>query len=386
MIGVVLAGTAMALAAVPALLFLVNLALYRRAPAAIGKGPEVSVLIPARNEEGPIVAAVEAALASRGVTVEVVVLDDHSEDSTALRVEQIARRDPRVRLLAAPPLPGGWCGKQHACHVLGGAARYDLLAFLDADVRLEPDGLARLAAFRLASGADLVSGVPRQVTGSLLEKLAIPLIHFVLLGFLPLWRMRRSTHPGYAAGCGQLFLVRRCAYDAVGGHAVIRTSLHDGIKLPRAFRAAGRPTDLCDATDLARCRMYRSMGELWRGLAKNATEGLAAPALIVPATLLLAGGQVLPFGLLASAAWLSPTARLLAGLAATLAWLPRLAGAVRFRQSRLGALLHPVGVLVLLAIQWYALGRSLVGRPATWKGRAYSPLPQPVALAPSSED
>jgi hypothetical protein len=379
-IGLVLAALALALAVVPALLFLANLRLYRppKTPLAdeIGSPPAISVLIPARNEERSIVAAVEAALLSRGVTVEVVVLDDHSEDGTRALVEAIARRDARVRLLPAPPLPPGWCGKQHACHVLGGAARYELLAFLDADVRLEPDGLARLAAFLRQSGADLVSGIPRQETGTFLERLVIPLIHFVLLGFLPMGWMRRSRHPRYAAGCGQLFLSRRDAYDAAGGHAVIRTTLHDGIELPRAFRAASRPTDLCDATDLARCRMYRSAGEVWRGLAKNATEGLAAPARIVPATLLLAGGQVLPLVLLACAGWLSPRALTLASLAAALAWLPRLLGMLHFRQSLLGALLHPVGVLVLLAVQWYALGRSLVGQPARWKGRHYAATPQ----------
>jgi hypothetical protein len=398
--GLVLAGVALALATVPALLFLVNLLLYRPAPvvsrerqrperasrsllrsltlparplsvADAPDAPAISVLIPARNEERSIVAAVESALASRGATVEVVVLDDHSTDGTRALVDAIGRRDARVRLLSAPPLPAGWCGKQHACHVLSGAARHDLLAFLDADVRLESDGLARLAGFLGTSGADLVSGVPLQETGSLLERLVIPLIHFVLLGFLPLVGMRRSRKSRYAAGCGQLFLTRREAYQAVGGHAVIRTTLHDGIRLPHAYRAAGRVTDLCDATDLARCRMYRSGGELWHGLAKNATEGLAAPGLIVPATLVLLGGQVLPVVLLACAGWLSAMAAALAGLAAALAWLPRLLGVLLFRQSLLGAVLHPVGVLVLLAIQWYALGRCLVGRPATWKGRNY---------------
>jgi hypothetical protein len=370
-IGLVLAGAALALAGVPALLFLVNLFCYRPAPPAGGELPQVSVLIPARNEEGSIVAAVEAALASRGVVVEVVVLDDHSEDGTAGLVEAVARRDRRVRLLTAPPLPDGWCGKQHACGVLAGAARYDLLAFLDADVRLEADGLARLAAFQRHSGADLVSGVPRQDTHTLLERLLIPLIHFVLLGFLPLAWMRRSGSPAFAAGCGQLFLAVRNSYREAGGHAAIRATLHDGVKLPRAFRAAGKKTDLCDATDLARCRMYRSAGEVWRGLAKNATEGLAGPGMIGPATLLLGGGQVLPLVLLGCAAWLSAEALMMAVLAAALAWLPRLVGVLRFRQSLLGALLHPLGVGVLLAIQWYALVREMAGRPATWKGRRY---------------
>jgi hypothetical protein len=387
---VVLAGVALVLAAVPALMVLVNLCLYRRAPhteeppgssrrsGQRGQAPPlpeeaISVLIPARNEESSIAAAVEAALASRGVALEVVVLDDHSDDRTAAIVEELARRDPRVRLEKAPPLPAGWCGKQHACHVLSTRARHPLLAFLDADVCLAPDGLARLAAFLRASGADLVSGVPHEQTGSLFERLVIPLIHFVLLGFLPIVWMRRSTHPSYAAGCGQLFLARRDAYEQTGGHAVIRSTLHDGIKLPRLFRATGKRTDLCDATDLASCRMYRGAAETWRGLAKNATEGLAAPAMIGPMTLVLLGGQVLPFVLLAFVPWLSPDAAALAALAALLAYAPRWLGAARFRQSAVGAILHPVGVTLLVAIQWYAFCRKLVGAPASWRGRSYQP-------------
>lgn len=371
--GLIVASIVVVLAAVPALLFVANLRLYRppALPSADQPPPAISVLIPARNEEAGIVACVEAALASRGVTVEVIVLDDASEDRTAAHVGAVATRDARVRLETAPPLPDGWCGKQHACHVLSGLARYPLLAFLDADVQLEQDGLARLAWFLETSGADLVSGVPRQDTLTPLEKLLIPLIHFVLLGFLPLGRMRRSVHPAYAAGCGQLFLARRGAYAASGGHASIRTTLHDGIRLPRAFRAAGRRTDLCDATDLARCRMYRSGAEVWRGLAKNATEGLAAPGMIVPATLLLLGGQVAPFVLLAAAAWLPSPVLGLATVGVFLAYLPRFLGVVRFRQSPLGAVLHPLGVTLLVAIQWYALTRSLLGRPASWRGRSY---------------
>lgn len=372
----VLAAVALALALVPALTFFRNLRLYRPPPQAPhGPVPAISVLVPARNEERSIRAAVEAALASRGVEIEVVVLDDHSQDATAEMVAGLAASDPRVRLLSAPPLREGWCGKQHACAVLAFAARHPLLAFVDADVRLAPDGLGRLAAFLQAQGADLVSGVPLQETQTLLERLVLPLIHFVLLAFLPLWRMRSSNHPAYSAGCGQLFLVRREAYERAGGHGAIRTSLHDGIKLPRAFRAAGCRTDLCDATDLARCRMYQGAREVWQGLAKNATEGLGHPAMIVPATLLLLGGQVLPLVLLACQPSLSPLARGLAVAATVVLYSVRLTAMRRFQQSLLGALLHPAGVLLLLGIQWYALARAVLGRPAAWKGRSYGALP-----------
>jgi hypothetical protein len=224
------------------------------------------------------------------------------------------------------------------------------------------------------SGADLVSGVPHQETETFLERLLIPLAHFLLLGFLPFQRMRSRCHPAYGAGCGQLFMTHRSAYETAGGHAAIRTSLHDGVTLPRAFRAAGLMTDMCDATEAATCRMYRSARAVWDGLGKNATEGLAAPAMIVPATLLLLGGQVMPFALLGVGitGTLPAVAFGLAGLGVVAAYYPRIQAAHHFGQPLREALLHPFAMMVLLAIQWVAFLRTLVGRPATWKGRVYN--------------
>src|SRR5262249_32571662 len=139
--------------------------------------------------------------------------------------------------------------------------------------------------------------------------------------------------PGYAAGCGQLFVTKKSSYEQMGGHAVIRSTLHDGLKLPRAYRAAGLKTDLFDATDVAACRMYRGARELWSGLAKKAAGGLPSAALIGPATVGRLGGQVVPLVLLLLAPALGPTplAASAAALATALAYLPRLAGVVRFR-------------------------------------------------------
>jgi hypothetical protein len=372
----ILAAVACILALIPACLWHRNSLVYAPPPKPNpdGERPAVSVLIPARNEAGSIQAAVTAALASQNVTLEVIVLDDHSEDATASIVWQMAAQDPRVRLETAPALPPGWCGKPHACAALARLATHPQLAFVDADVRLAPGALARMSAFLGSSDADLISGVPKQETGTFAERLVIPLIHFLLLAFLPLHRMRASRHPAYGSGCGQLFMARRDAYDHMGGHAAIRTSLHDGLTLPRAFRQAGLITDICDVTRLATCRMYRGFAELWNGLAKNATEGLAAPATIVPATVLLLGGQVMPvilfaYGLLTP---VSTAGRVLTCLAVVAAYYPRIGGCLRFEQSWRGAVLHPCGIVLLLGIQWYAFGRAVLGRPAIWKGRPYS--------------
>jgi hypothetical protein len=264
--------------------------------------------------------------------------------------------------------------------VLATLARHDLLVWIDADVRLAPDALSRMSAFMQQQPAiGLLSGFPRQETGTFLERLLIPLIHFVLLGFLPLDRMRKSRHPAFGAGCGQLFMARRECYERAGGHAASRASLHDGITLPRAFRKAGIATDLFDATDLASCRMYRSGKGTWLGLAKNATEAMAAPRAIVFWTIALLGGQVMPLILLPIVAfhsrWPMPSvdiaATTLCCAAVVLSAGIRVESCVKFKQSWLSALLHPLGVVTLLTIQWYALARSLSGKPSMWKGRQY---------------
>jgi hypothetical protein len=246
---------------------------------------------------------------------------------------------------------------------------------MDADVRLKSDALNRMSAFMEQSGAALASGVPRQEMRTFSERLLIPLIHFVLLGFLPINRMRASRDTVFGTGCGQLFIARREAYHSSGGHSVIRATLHDGLKLARVFRAAGFATDLFDATCIAECRMYSTNAEVWRGLAKNAHEGLGSPRLIGPATLLLLGGQILPTCLLLVVCFQRPglplvITLLILGTAA--AFLPRLMAVVRFRQPLGGALLHPFGIFALLAIQWFGFVRSLCHHPAVWKA---APIP-----------
>jgi hypothetical protein len=184
--------------------------------------------------------------------------------------------------------------------------------------------------------------------------------------------MRWTRYAAFGAGCGQLMLARRDAYERVGGHAAIRASLHDGVTLPRAFRRQGFHTDLFDATDLAECRMYRGFDQVWRGFTKNATEGMATPVALPVWTVLLGGGHLLPWLLLPLALWLGEAeAARLAALAAGLGLLLRALLAMRFRQSPVGALLHPAGIALLLAIQVAALRAKATGRPSVWRGRAY---------------
>ena len=110
--------------------------------------PRVSVLIPARNEEGSIRACVESILRSVQVTLEVIVLDDGSTDQTGSIVRELMQQDQRVKLIEGIDLPEGWNGKQHACYRLAQHAEFEHLLFLDADVRLEPTAIIGLCRRR----------------------------------------------------------------------------------------------------------------------------------------------------------------------------------------------------------------------------------------------
>lgn len=351
-----------------------------RVPGSLKRGSEpefgFSILIPARNEEQRIGGILDSLIGEKAMIREVIVLDDHSTDRTRDVVESYADRIPGLSIISGKELPTGWCGKNFACQQLADAATGEWLLFLDADVKLDSGALSATSHHILTpspANPGLISGIPRQVLGSFWEKLLIPQIHFVLLGYLPMLMMRRSLSPGFAAACGQFLVVRKSDYEAVGGHHSIADKIHDGIQLARQFRVHGIATDLLDATHLAECRMYNNGPEVFSGLLKNATEGMAAWKAIFPMTFLLFFGQALPF--LAGLLWVvspdlfSATESLVIGISMVLALTPRLIISRRFRLGTAYSLLQPLAVLVLLGIQWKARLDAGRGIAQTWKGR-----------------
>jgi hypothetical protein len=365
------------LALLPAALGMLNLRDLSTLPTpAEAPGDLVSILIPARDEADRLETTLRAARASRGMPVEILVMDDGSTDGTAALVERHSAQDPRVRLATAGPLPPGWKGKNSACQQLADRASGSWLLFVDADVTLAPHAAAALTAHARAHGVSLASAVPRQHMRSLGELLTVPMINLLLIGYLPLRRMRAGTDPSLGAACGQLLLVERGAYVAAGGHAAVRGAIHEALALVRRMRAAGFRTDLVAGDSLASCRMYESFGTAWDGFLKNAHEGMATPKALPVWTVLLLGGHVMPPILLLATSGTGLPA-MLAGLAVIASLGLRLAVTLRARESLWSVPLHPLTVLTALAIQWTALVRARQRRPMAWKGRTYLPGSSP---------
>lgn len=360
----------------PFLVVLYNLRTWQRPQPTHEVLSGLSVLIPARNEALNIERALSGALASKGpsgapLVSEVLVYDDDSDDETAEIVARVARADARVRLVSGRPLAPGWVGKPHACQLLSEAATGATLVFLDADVCLEPDGLLRLVAG--LENVDVVTAVPRQITETFGERAVVSLLLLTYLAWLPLRWVETKSSPRFVAANGQLLAVRRETLRELGGFTSVREAIVDDVAFVRHAKERGLRARFLDGTRIASCRMYRTMGDVWRGFSKNIAAGLGGSFFAVLAvTSLYAFCFVFPYlvlvvgvvtGDLRTAAF--------GGLGVLINMTIRALLAQRYEQPKEQILLHPLAVLLLIALAWNSWS-WFKRRRIQWAGRVYA--------------
>jgi len=226
--------------------------------------PQVSVIVPARNEETSLPACLGSLVAQAGIPFEIIVVDDGSTD----RTHQIAASIPGVRVIEPGPLPAGWTGKNNA--VVAGAreAKGKWLLFTDADTVHKPDSLARAVTEADANHADLLSYSPEQEVRGFWERAVMPVIFAELARKYPPSQVSDFSK-NLAAANGQYLLISRAAYDAVGGHAAVAQSLLEDVALARAVRDASMRIRFRYGGDAVRTRMYRGFRQMREGWTKN---------------------------------------------------------------------------------------------------------------------
>ncbi|HYH83151.1 MAG TPA: glycosyltransferase family 2 protein [Longimicrobium sp.] len=350
---------------------LFNLAVWPRGRESGRMEGRVSVCIPARNEGRRIVPCVAAILAGEQRPHEVLVFDDGSTDGTADVLERLAAAEPIVRVIhGTGELPAGWLGKPHACHELAREATGDVLVFFDADTVATPTCLNRLGSVMQRTRADFVSARPEQATGTLSEQMVVPLLNLSYLCWLPLPLVWVLPYPWLRVANGQLVAVRREALEKAGGWASVGGEVAADVKLCSRIKAAGFRAAYADGSQMAHGRMFHSRNQLWRGLSRMLFHR-GPGALGILLSLGLYGGVLLaPYVGLVQAirgyqGMLWPS---LIGVAAN--HLIRIAAAVRLRESSNGIVLHPVGLLWMIALLLNSLRRGRQGI-LSWRGRRY---------------
>lgn len=226
--------------------------------------PDVSIIIPARNEESNLGNCLKSLTSQAGVTFEIIVVDDNSTD----RSREIAQSYRGVRVICSGPLPPGWTGKNNAVITGAKKARAGWLLFTDADTIHLPGSLARALTEAKREQADLLSYSPEQIVVTFSERSVMPVIFAELAAQYPPHKVR-DPKSGIVAANGQYILVRRSAYDSIGGHIAVATDILEDVALARLFRDIGRRVYFRYAADAVRTRMYRNWQQLREGWTKN---------------------------------------------------------------------------------------------------------------------
>jgi len=356
------------------LIALTNLRLLRRLTGGPGLKafPRVSVLVPARNEERNIQACLDALVKQQYPNMEILVLDDHSDDRTPGLIERVSRRDASVRLLRGDDVPRGWLGKHWACHQLVLAATGEMVLFVDADTVVGTDVVEDAVEAMVAEEADLLSLIPTRVARPWPDRLMSAFVCWTNLAWLPIGLAHSSQNPYLSATFGPFMLFRREAYERIGGHEAIRSNPLDDFELGRGIKSAGMRWRLFDGSGRVFTDDYVTPRDALDGLSRSVFPvfgysvaafllvwaGLAALGLGPVAVILrsVLGGDVAPILLKLSCV----TAVLLLAT-----WVIT---CIRFDLNRLLALIYPLLVILTLYIGLRSMLRTMHERH-TWKGR-----------------
>lgn len=346
----------------------------------VENAPLVSILVPAKDEERSIETCVRALLQQDYPRFELLVVDDRSADRTAEIVAHIATEDSRLRLLRVSELPPGWTGKTHALHFGQQQAKGEWLLFVDADAWLDPCCLSAALHDAIDHHIDLESLLPALRTESFWERVIQPFAAVCLMMLFPLTKVNRPHHKTMGFANGQFILIRRSAYEAIGGHEGVRDKFVEDIHLGRRTRAQGLGLRVVLAPEIFAVRMYASLQEIIRGWSRILYSSVDQHPLklygifisiilfsVVSYAVLTVGGTLLLLGYQCPFLWSLVTMGIVHQAAQTLVmnWLYEVS-----RSSRWYLLARPLAVAMMLYIVARTI-RMCSTHQVIWRGTAY---------------
>ncbi|MGA2158077.1 MAG: glycosyltransferase [Dehalococcoidia bacterium] len=364
------------------LLFALNLALnllFLKRPSSademLDPAPFVSILVPARNEEANIERCLDSLKSQDYPAYEILVLDDNSIDKTAEIVSRIQIVTPSIKLLHGKPLPEGWAGKPFACYQLAQQAKGSWILFVDADTMHASYMLRSVMKVAVDQKVSLLSGLPRQMTAGLPQKIVMPFMYFLVLSWFPLWFLNRTRKPWPTLAIGQFMLFPRDEYWKVGGHQAVKNRIIEDVWFGVEIKKAGGKFMSVDLSQVMFTDMYKSIGPMIEGWAKwfysiidlspLALFGLFAIAYLV---------FLAPFFWLVNGLMMDkqPVDWILIVLAQVLTIVAmRCVVDYRFRGPFFSFVLHPLGLIFLICVALYSTARHAMGAGIAWKDRLY---------------
>lgn len=340
-----------------------------------GPFSRVSVIIPARNEERDVEAAVESHLAQDYPDFEVIVVNDRSTDRTGVILQALARANPRLRVLEGSDPPPGWLGKPHALWLGAREASGEIFLFADADIRYHSRTLREAVSFLEERHADFLGLLPRIEAEGFWENVLMPFLIGAFYGGPGMFANLRWPK-WIALGGGAGNLIRRSAYEAIGGHEAQKASVIDDVALAIRTKRSGFRTAAARAEDRMAVRMYHGFREVCAGFTKNvayAYQGWIGAVLLLVIVVWLALTLAPPAFLLAALAGVraAPRDLRLAAAGTALPILARLVVAGAVGDPLWPAFTHPIMTAVWAGINCRSLFHRVVRKRLTWRGREF---------------
>jgi len=331
--------------------------------------PRISLIAPARNEERHIEAAVRSLTRLDYPNLQITIINDRSTDRTGQILDSLAAEFSQLNVVHLTELPRGWLGKNYAMQLGADRSSGEWLLFTDADIVYEPTTLRRAILYANHYNIDHLCGWPDIHAPNWLLSAFMSTFAIYLFLFVRIWSIRNPNSTAHI-GVGAFNLIKTAVYRAVGGHERIRMRPDDDLKLGKIVKLAHYRQDLVDATGMLSLEMYRSVGEVVRGLEKNAFSGAdySVPLTVFSSLLsllFLVWPYLAIFIVTGPARW--------AYIAVCLSlWLMAWCSARTMKVSSSCALIYPIAVLMFVYIQWRTMLLNYYHNGIRWRDTHYS--------------
>lgn len=328
-----------------------------------GVYPTVSVIIPARNEQHTLPLLLEDLKSQTLAPLEIICVDDMSEDETA----KVARLHG-AKLVSIRSKPEDWMGKSYACQTGAEQAAGELLLFLDADVRMQQEGLELLVQTYLADGCT-ISVQPFHRTQKAYEQFSM------LFNLIQIAGNGAALPQQNCVGLyGPVILIEKRAYNKVGGHETFKKSIIEDLNLGIRLKQENLPFRTYIGNETVYFRMYpNGMRSLVQGFTKNIASGAAkTPALLFVLVFLWMSSlfsvplQLIKFGVSMNLFAVGAYFILYVVWVFVLLYLTKRIG----RFQLWAVLFFPVLLVVLLYVVLVSTFKKVFGLNVMWKGRA----------------
>jgi chlorobactene glucosyltransferase len=227
--------------------------------------PQVSVVLPARNEGRYIARCLDSLLGQDYPNFEIIAVNDSSTDRTGEIMKTYAAKDSRIIHIDASPKPEGWTGKNWACYQGYLHTRGELLMFTDADSKHLPSAMSLAVGHLVSQNLDALTAVPRLICNDFWTKMTMPVLAtFLHTRFSPIRVNDPNTKTGYFFG--SFFLITRSTYEAVGTHEGVREELVEDGALGGKVKASKFRMKMVRGESQIDAVWARDLPTLWQGL------------------------------------------------------------------------------------------------------------------------